>query len=70
MGSLFLTRPTLAHYTQTPEELQWRAGEVLAELAAGTLNFALSGSYALADAGQAHRDLEARKTSGKVILIP
>lgn len=70
MGSLFLTRPTLAHYTQTPEELQWRAGEILAGLAAGTLHFALSGSYPLSDAAKAHRDLEARKTSGKVILIP
>lgn len=70
MGSLFLTRPTLAHYTQTPEELQWRAGEVLGGLANGTLNFALSGSYPLADAAQAHRDLEGRKTSGKLVLIP
>ncbi len=70
MGSLFLTRPTLAHYTQTPEELQWRAGEVLGELAKGTLTFTLSGSYPLSDAAQAHRDLEGRKTSGKVVLIP
>jgi NADPH:quinone reductase len=70
MGSLFLTRPTLAHYTQTPEELQWRAGEILGDLAAGKLHFALSGSYPLADAAQAHHDLETRKTSGKLILIP
>jgi NADPH:quinone reductase len=70
LGSLVLTRPSLAHFTQTPEELQWRAGEVLGALAAGTLRFVLSGSYALADAASAHRDLEARKTSGKVILVP
>lgn len=69
-GSLFLTRPTLAHYTQTREELEWRAGDVLQGLASGALHFALSGSYPLSAAAEAHKDLEARKTSGKVTLIP
>jgi NADPH2:quinone reductase len=69
-GSLYVTRPTLKDYTATREELVQRAGDVLRWVAAGTLKLRLEHSYPLADAAQAHRDLEARKTTGKVLLIP
>jgi len=70
LGSLVLTRPSVAHFTATPEELQWRAGELFSDMVSGKLKFTLSGEYGLADAKTAHEDLEARKTSGKLILIP
>jgi NADPH2:quinone reductase len=69
-GSLFLTRPSLAHYTATPEELAWRAGDVLNWLAQGKLKLHIHKAYPLADAAQAHRDLEGRKTAGKLLLTP
>jgi NADPH2:quinone reductase len=69
-GSLFLTRPTLAHYIATREELERRAGAVLGMLAAGELELRIDRTYPLAEVQQAHRDLEARKTTGKVLLIP
>ena len=69
-GSLYVTRPTLKDYTATREELAWRAGDVLRWVAEGSLKLRLEYSYPLADAAQAHRDLEARKTTGKVLLIP
>jgi len=69
-GSLFLTRPTLAHYIAKREELDERAGDLFAMLAAGTLKARVHKEYALADAAQAHRDLEGRKTTGKLLLIP
>ena len=69
-GSLFITRPTLAHYTATREELELRAGEVLGAIAKGELKLRIHKSYALAEAAQAHRDLEGRKTTGKLLLIP
>ncbi|MGV0850177.1 quinone oxidoreductase family protein [Mycolicibacterium phlei] len=69
-GSLFLTRPTLVHYTRTPDEFAWRAGELLDAIASGQLNITVSHRYPLADAAQAHRDLEGRKTVGSVVLIP
>ncbi len=67
-GSLFLTRPSLAHHVQTREELLWRAGDVLNWLATGKLKLRIDRSYPLAEAAAAHRDLEGRKTSGKVLL--
>jgi NADPH2:quinone reductase len=70
MGSLYVTRPTLKNYTATREELEQRAGDVLRWVADGTLKLRLEHTYPLADAAQAHRDLEARKTTGKVLLIP
>jgi NADPH2:quinone reductase len=70
LGSLFFTRPTITNFIQTPEELQWRAGEVFEAMLAGDLTMTLGGSYSLAEASQAHQDLEARKSSGKLILIP
>ena len=69
-GSLFITRPTLAHYTATREELELRAGEVLGAIAKGELKLRIHKSYALAEAAQAHRDLEGRKTTGKLLLFP
>jgi NADPH:quinone reductase len=69
-GSLFLTRPTLAHHCQTREELEWRAGDVLGTLRSGALTLRIDGKYPLAEAAQAHRELEARKTTGKLLLIP
>lgn len=67
-GSLILTRPSLGHFTQTPEELRWRALEVFASVASGQLKLAISGTYPLAEARTAHEDLQARKTSGKLLL--
>ena len=69
-GSLFLTRPSLAHHCLTREELLWRAGDVLRWVANGQLELRIDKSYPLADAAQAHRDLEGRKTAGKLLLIP
>ena len=69
-GSVFLTRPTLAHYTRTADEFAWRAGELLDAIAAGTINITVSERYPLADAAQAHRDLQGRKTVGSVVLVP
>jgi NADPH2:quinone reductase len=69
-GSLFLTRPSLVHYTRTADEFAWRAGELLDAIAAGTINVTVSERYRLEDAEQAHRDLQARKTSGSVVLVP
>lgn len=69
-GSLFITRPTLGHYTATREELEWRAGDVLQMIVNGELNIQIHHRYPLAEAQQAHRDLEGRKTTGKLLLIP
>ena len=70
MGSLYVTRPTLKDYVSTRKDLEWRATDVLRAVASGSLNVRAEHTYALADAAQAHRDLEARRTTGKVILIP
>ncbi len=69
-GSLFLTRPTLADYTATSDELHWRAGDVLNRIASGRLKIRIHKTYPLSEAAQAHRDLESRATSGKLLLIP
>jgi NADPH2:quinone reductase len=69
-GSLFLTRPSLGNYIATPEELAWRAGDVLKWIAEGKLKLHIHKTYPLADAAQAHRDLEGRLTTGKLLLIP
>ena len=68
-GSLFLTRPSLGHYLLTREELLWRAGELLSAIDAGKLRVRIDRTYPLAEAAQAHRDLESRKTAGKLILV-
>lgn len=69
-GSLFLTRPSLAHYAATREELLWRAGELFNWIKAGELKLRIEFSFPLAEAAEAHRQLEGRKTTGKVVLIP
>jgi NADPH:quinone reductase len=69
-GSLFLTRPTLADYTADRAELLWRAGDVLSAVASGQLDVRIGLEYSLAHAPQAHEDLAARRTTGKLILIP
>jgi NADPH:quinone reductase len=68
--SLFLTRPTLAHYGQTGDELRQRAGELLEWVAAGELDVRIGARYALEDAARAQSDLESRGTTGKLILTP
>jgi NADPH2:quinone reductase len=67
-GSLFLTRPSLGHYIQPPDELRWRIGEVFEMVLRGGVRVRISGTYALADAARAHRDLEGRRTHGKLLL--
>ena len=69
-GGLFLTRPSLWQYTATREELLWRAESVLSWIGNNTLEVRIGGTYPLSDATQAHRDLEGRKTTGKLLLIP
>jgi len=69
-GSLFVTRPSLWHYIATREELEWRAGDVLGWVAAGKLKLRMEHDYELADAARAQTDMEARKTTGKVLLEP
>jgi NADPH2:quinone reductase len=69
-GSLFLTRPSLAHHLATREELLWRAGDVLGWIASGELRIRVDRVYPLAEAAEAHRALEGRHTAGKILLIP
>jgi NADPH2:quinone reductase len=69
-GSLFVTRPTLTHYTQDRAELELRAGAVLGAIAAGTLQVRIGARFPLAEAAAAHRALEGRATTGKVLLLP
>lgn len=69
-GSLFLTRPSLAHYAMTSEEVAWRAGDVLNWIGQGKLKIHIHKVYPMADVAQAHRDLEGRKTVGKLLLVP
>jgi NADPH2:quinone reductase len=69
-GSLFLTRPSLAHYTATHEELVWRASEVLNAVRSGELKLRIEREYPLGEAAEAHRALEGRETMGKVLLVP
>ena len=68
-GSLFLTRPTLATYTATREELESTSGEVFDVVGSGAVKVEVNQTYALSDAASAHRDLEARKTTGSTVLL-
>ncbi len=68
-GSLYLTRPSLAHYVMTREELLWRATDVLKWIDSGQLKLRIDRTYQLADAAWAHRDLESRKTAGKLVIV-
>ena len=69
-GSIFLTRPTLFHYASTPDEIQARADDLFGWHAAGDLDVRIGERFALADAADAHRALEGRATTGKVVLLP
>jgi NADPH2:quinone reductase len=69
-GSLYVTRPTLNHYIASREELVARSAAVFAMIAAGKLTLRIEHTYALAEAGRAHQELEGRKTTGKLLLIP
>ena len=69
-GSLFLSRPTLVNYIATREELELRAADVFSMISAGKLKLRVEHVYRLREAQQAHRDLEGRKTTGKLLLIP
>lgn len=69
-GSLFVTRPSLMHYVALREELEQRSGDVFAMIAAGKLKLRISKTYKLEEVQQAHRDLEGRKTTGKILLVP
>lgn len=69
-GSLFLTRPTLGHYIATRDELLERAGSVLGQVAEGRLAVRIGGRYPLEQVGRAHEDLEGRRTTGKLIVVP
>jgi NADPH:quinone reductase len=70
MGSLYVTRPTLMDYIATRADLEARANDVFNGVVSGTLKLRLEYTYPLADAAHAHRDLESRKTTGKLLLIP
>lgn len=70
MGSLYLTRPTLKDYIASPQDLQSRAKAVFDLVASGALKVRISQTYPLAEAAQAQRDLEARRTTGKLLLLP
>ena len=69
-GSLYLTRPTLMHYTRTTQELQETADDLFAVIASGAVKIAVNQRFALADARQAHEALHSRKTTGATVLIP
>jgi NADPH2:quinone reductase len=69
-GSVYLTRPSLAHYLLDRDELLWRAGDVLGRVASGTLRLRIDKTYPLSDAAAAHQDLQSRKTVGKLLLMP
>lgn len=70
LGSLVITRPTLQHFLQTPEEFAWRTSEVLNAVADGSLEVTIAGEYSLEEAGRAHVDLQSRALSGKLLIRP
>jgi NADPH2:quinone reductase len=67
-GSLYLTRPSLAHHVLTRDELTWRAGDVLNGITSGTLRLRVDQTFPLAEVADAHRALESRRTTGKLLL--
>ena len=69
-GSLFVTRPTLAHHVRTRDELLWRAGDVFTALAGGALHVRVGATYPLDEAARAHSDLAGRRTTGSIVLLP
>jgi NADPH:quinone reductase len=69
-GSLFITRPTMIHYIASRDELLWRTGDLFTWIKEGRLSVRIGGTYPLADAARAHDDLAARRTTGKLLLLP
>ena len=69
-GSVYLTRPNLAHFTRTPDEFSWRAGELIDAIADGSITITVGGHYPLAEAARAHEDLQGRRTTGSIVLVP
>lgn len=69
-GSVFLARPSLAHFMRTADEFSWRATELFEAIADGAIPVEVGGRYPLADAARAHEDLHARKTTGSIVLLP
>ncbi len=69
-GSVFLTRPNLAHFIRTPDEFAWRAGELMDAIADGSIQITVGGHYPLAEAQRAHEDLQGRRTTGSIVLLP
>jgi NADPH2:quinone reductase len=69
-GSVYLTRPALAHFIRTPDEFAWRAGELMDGIADGSIRITVGGHYPLAEAHRAHEDLQGRRTTGSIVLMP
>ncbi|MBU3749843.1 MAG: quinone oxidoreductase [Mycobacterium sp.] len=69
-GSVYLIRPNLAHFIRTPDEFAWRAGELMDAIADGSLQITVGGHYPLAEAQRAHADLQGRRTTGSIVLLP
>jgi NADPH2:quinone reductase len=69
-GSVYLTRPNLAHFIRTPDEFAWRAGELMDAIADGSIQVTVGGHYPLAEAARAHADLQGRRTTGSIVLLP
>jgi NADPH2:quinone reductase len=69
-GSVFLTRPSLAHFMRTAQEFSWRADELFAAVAGEAIKIEVGGRYPLAEAARAHQDLQGRKTVGSIVLLP
>lgn len=69
-GSVFLSRPSLTHFIRTPDEFSWRAGELLDAIADGSISITVGGHYPLTSAQRAHEDLQGRRTTGSIVLLP
>ena len=69
-GSVYLTRPSLAHFIRTGNEFTWRATELFEAIAGGSIAVEVGGRYPLAEAARAHQDLQGRKTAGSIVLLP
>jgi NADPH2:quinone reductase len=69
-GSVFLTRPSLAHFVRTGDEFTWRTGELFDVIAAGDITVDVSAQYPLAETARAHDDLQGRRTTGSIVLLP
>ncbi len=69
-GSVYLTRPSLAHFIRTGDEFTWRATELFEAIAGGAITIEVGGRYPLAEAARAHQDLQNRKTTGSIVLLP